>query len=128
MFLKNVNSIVLSCLFGAGISFLLNLFNINSHNSAYGIAFLALLFFILNCIYIFHSRKESFSQAMLLGISVKLLICFVIVVLYSVLNHIDFFNFAIHFVLNYFLFTIFEIRYLLLLIKNNSTKKTAHEK
>lgn len=120
MLLKNIASVLASTLLAFLVSALLSRFKIASNYTPLGIVFLALLFGILNAVYQFNRQSKSFSQLLIFGISVKLLISFFTVLLYALLNHGDFYGFALNFVANYFLFTIFEVLYLIQLIKNNT--------
>lgn len=123
MILKNLLSILLSVVLCFILVFVLQYFEFCSLNSIYGIGFLSVLFLILNFLYLFFRNKESFSQLMLVGITVKLLLSLSLIALYSFFYKGDFFQFAIIFVINYVIFTIFEIRFLLQLIKNTNLNK-----
>jgi hypothetical protein len=103
--------------------FALDHFGFKSTNTIYGLGFLVTLFLTLNIIYYFFRNHSSFSQLILVGITVKLLICLTLIAVYSFFYKGDFFQFAIIFVINYVIFTIFEIRFLLQLIKNTNLNK-----
>lgn len=123
MFLKNLLSILYSFILSMAVVFALHHFGFKSTNTIYGLGFLIALFLTLNIIYYFFRNHSSFSQLILVGITIKLLICLTFIALYSFFNKGDFFQFAIIFVINYVIFTIFEIRYLFILIKNTNPKK-----
>jgi len=79
------------------------------------------LTFILNLVYAKQAGSENFTQLMIAAIVIKLLQALVIILVYSlVFEKKGFFGFAVHFIIQYILFTIFEIRYLLHLIKTQT--------
>ena len=126
MLFKNLTSIFIPALLAALLSFVLNHYTaLQTGRWTFSILFFMILCFGFNLVYAARSRKPEFAQLLLGGIVVKLLLALVVVLTYSFLFKADFFAFAIHFILHYVLFTIFEIRYLLPLIKNNTQ---AHEK
>lgn len=123
MFLKNLLSILYAFISSIAVVFALDHFGFKSTNTIYGLGFLITLFLTLNIIYYFFRNHSSFSQLILVGITVKLLICLTLIAVYSFFNKGDFFQFAIIFVINYVIFTIFEITFLFTLIKNTNQKK-----
>lgn len=124
MFLKNMFSVFIPATLSVLLSLILNHFSpIRSENWMYGLLFLFVLCIILNLIYTFRSGAENFTELLIVAIVIKLLLALIVIVGYSFLDKPGFFNFSLHFILHYILFTIFEIRYLLYLIKKN----TIHE-
>lgn len=124
MFLKNVFSVFIPATLSVLLSLILNRFSpIKSDNWFYSLLFLFVLSFILNLIYAFKAGAENFTEILIVAIVIKLLVALIVIVVYSFLDKPGFFNFSLQFILHYILFTIFEIRYLLYLIKKN----TIHE-
>ena len=122
MFLKNIISLLIPCLAGAAISFLLNHYTrFQSSDYVYGLLFFVGVCFILNVMYSFSAGSKAMSELLMAGIVIKLLAAFSVIAIYAFINQAGLFNFAIHFMVYYILFTIFEIRYLLHLIKKNPT-------
>ncbi len=107
------------------LSLILNRFSpIMAENWMYGLLFLFVLCLALNLIYAFKAGAENFTELLIVAIVIKLLLALILIVVYSFIDKTGFFNFSLHFILHYILFTIFEIRYLLYLIKKNAI----HEK
>jgi hypothetical protein len=123
MFLRNLAALFFPVLLAIPVSLVLNSFTpIASKNWDYGIIFLTVLCFILNCVYAYHSLSETFTQLLIVCLVIKLLAGLTVILTYSFIDPPDFFNFSIHFIIQYILFTIFEIRYLLFLIKKRSNR------
>jgi hypothetical protein len=121
MLLKNLISILIPALLAAVLSFLLNSYStLQTRHWAYSILYFTMICFGSNLVYAARALKPAFAQLLLGGIVIKLLLALVVIVICSFLLAMGFFPFAIHFILHYVLFTIFEIRYLLPLIKNNT--------
>jgi len=80
------------------------------------------LSFFMNLFFARKRASPDFTQLLLGGIVVKLLLSLVVILVFSVRKPI-FFSFSLHFISHYVLFTIFEIRYLLPLIKKNTTNE-----
>jgi hypothetical protein len=121
MLLKNLISIFFPALLAATLSFVLNRYTaLQTAHWEYSILYFAVACFGFNLVYTARALKPAFAQLLLGGIVIKLLLALVIVVICSFLFRTDFFSFSIHFISHYVLFTIFEIRYLLPLIKNNT--------
>lgn len=126
MLSKNLVSVFIPMCLTAAISFTLN-FNSGLYNNLwfYSIIYFAIFCFGFNLIYEAKKNNPDFTGILIVGIVVKLLMAFVIVFLCSILAHAIFFAFSIHFIIQYVLFTIFEIRYLLYLIKYNKSHENA---
>ena len=123
MLIKNILSIILSSVFALSVSFYLNLYtSFKSQNFVFALLFFSIICFILNIIYFKYKKSKTFTELILVSISIKLLLSFIGIFIYSVFYPTGFFAFSIHFLCYYILFTIFEIGYLLRLIKtaNNS--------
>ncbi|MES2678705.1 MAG: hypothetical protein V4635_02420 [Bacteroidota bacterium] len=120
MLFKNFICILLSAFFSTGCSLVLEKFA--GHPSPYwpfSILYFLVLSFIMNLFYAYKSASPDFTQLLLGGIVIKLLLSLVVILVFSVRKPI-FFNFSLHFISHYVLFTIFEIRYLLPLIRKNT--------
>jgi hypothetical protein len=126
MFLKNTASVLISALLAFLLSLLLNQYTqFNTDRWYFGIYFFAALCFILNLVYAWQRKSRIFTQLLIAGVVVKLVLALTAIIIYSFLDHAGFFNFSIHFVAHYILFTIFEIRFLLYIIK--TTRLSTHE-
>lgn len=120
MFVKNLLFVSISAFLSIVLSLSLNKYtSVTAQNWTFGLAFLLVFSFILNLIYAFQAGSENFTQLLIVAIVIKLLVALTLIVVYSFINKGDFFNFSIHFILHYILFTVFEIRYLLLIIKKH---------
>lgn len=121
MFVKNLMAVLtpalLVCLFSISLNTYTSIHSVNWH---LGLSALFLFSFILNLIYASQADSENFTQLLIVAIVIKLLLALSAIVWYSFINKAGFFNFSIHFILTYVLFTIFEIRYVLYLLKKNS--------
>lgn len=125
MLSKNMISIFLSCAFAFVLTSVFNQFKfLYSGNAYYSIVYFAFTCLILNFVYAFNAKSKTFSDLLFAGIIIRLLLALVVVLIYAIKFRPDFRYFAIHFICHYILFTIFEIRYLFQLIKNNSQKHT----
>jgi len=125
LFLRNLVAIAFPAAFSILLSFLLNHFSpLIATNWPYGLIFLIALSFILNLIYAYQAGSVDFTQLLIVAIVIKLLLSLVGIVVYSFLDKPGFFNFSIQFILHYVLFTIFEIRYLLHIIKTHPLNKS----
>jgi len=124
MLLKNIISLLIPAALALGASYLLNTFTtLISPYTNYALLFFLLVCFILNIMQTRHAHSDSLSGLLIAGIVIKMLLSFTVIIVYSFIDHPRLFAFAIHFILYYILFTVFEIRYLLQLIKNNSNKQ-----
>lgn len=121
--IKNTVSVALSALSAAAISCALNHYTpLFSASWPYSLIYFSGLCIVLNLVYAFQSGSASFSQLLLAGIVIKLLLALIIILVIAVKYPAGAFNLSIHFISHYILFTIFEIRYLLQLIKINTLK------
>lgn len=124
MLLKNFLSLFFASLASFILSVVLNHYTkIVTKDYHYSILFMLVLFLILNLVYLFNSASSNLTQILLAGTVTKLLFSFVAVIVYSILRGNDFFGFSLHFVSHYVLFVVFEIRYLLQVIKRNESSK-----
>ena len=129
MFFKNLGSVFFSGLFAFILSLLLNHYShLVSKHYQYSIMYFSIVCFVLNTIYAVKSKSKTFTELLLAGLVIKFLLAFIVIIIYSIIDKPNFFYFSIHFISHYILFTIFEIRYLLQLIKINQSKNTLHEK
>jgi hypothetical protein len=81
-----------------------------------------ILSFVFNLIYAYKAGSKDFTELLLVTIVIKLVLALIFVLVYSFIDKPGFRNFSIQFVAQYILFTVFEIRYLLHIIKTHSTK------
>jgi hypothetical protein len=124
MFLRNLLALVYASILSISLSLLLNKYSaFVSVNWLYGLLFLIAFCFALNLVYAYNAGSKTYTELLITSIVIKLLVALIVIVVYSFINASDFFNFSIHFILHYVLFTIFEIRYLLFIIKSNSSIK-----
>lgn len=123
LLLKNLYAIGIPLLLSATFSFILNHYTlIQAANSSYGILFLLVVSFLFNVTYTYKAGKEGFTQLLIASVVTKLLLALIVIVIYSLFDKPGFFHFSLQFILHYILFTIFEIRYLLYLIKIHPIK------
>ena len=123
MMLKNILSVLFSSCIAAFASLFLNYCsNYKLANWFYIVCSYCIIFLILNSLYNHQAGSKNFTQVLIFSFSVKLLLAFCVVFIYSVLFVNDFFSFSIHFLLHYFVFTAIEIIYLIHLL--NITKKS----
>src|SRR5215212_2891940 len=113
MIVTNLISVVVPGVLALLLSWLLNKFSPVVCDDPYiGLIFFTVLCFISNVIYVSQKNKENFTGLLMGGIVVKLLLGLIVIFTYAALNMAGFFNFSIHFILYYVLFTIFEIRFI----------------
>jgi hypothetical protein len=123
--LRGFVTVLIAAAIATIISFVLNSFHALFFANWYlSLAFFSALCIFLNIVYAFQARSKSFTQLLVFSLSLKLLLAFVAVFVYSFISISDFVNFSIHFLLHYLIFTIMEINYLLYLIRNNQVGKT----
>ena len=123
LFLQNTLSVVISGVLSSSLSLILNSYSsyhFNPNNFLF--YYFCPLFFAFNLIYTFTAYSTAFTEIILTGLIVKLLISLAVVAIYSFSNSANFFNFSLHFILHYILFTVFGIAYLLRLIKRKQIK------
>lgn len=121
MFVKNLLSVLFPALASLLVSFAFNeTARLASPNGYYSVVYFAVMCFLFNILYALNSKTKSFSDLLFAGIIIRLLMALIVILVYAIKLKSDFSHFAIHFVCHYILFTIFEIRYLLQLIRNNS--------
>jgi hypothetical protein len=85
------------------------------------LVYFTLIFLILNSVYNLKRNTEEFTQLLLSSIMVKLLLSLTVILVYKIINKATLFNFAMHFLIHYFLFTIFEMYDL---VKSIKTKQS----
>jgi hypothetical protein len=118
---KVILSLLYPSLIGLLISKVLNQFHpFNSEQW-----FAALLFFIcigviFNVTYALSARSKDFTQILLIAIVLKLLLALSYIVYFSFGEKPAFFAFAMHFLLHFIAFTVFEIRFVLSIIRLHS--------
>lgn len=122
MFLKGIVTILVCTILALAASWFINHFTkFNSVDYWLSLFIFISLFFILNLFYNYKTDFKSYSNLLLATISIKLFILLITIFLYSLFNKEGLFNFFIHFSAHYILFTVFEIRYLLYIIKKRQT-------
>ncbi len=120
MFLRNLQAIFFPCLLAIPLSMALNHYTgIGAPNWHYGLLFLVVFCFSLNTVYAYNAGSDNFTQLLIASIVIKLLLALIVILVYSLFDKTGFFNFSLHFISHYVLFTIFEIRYLLYIIKTH---------
>ena len=125
MVLKNILSVLSASCIAAIASLLLNHYSsYQLLNWLYIVCAYCFLFLLLNILYNHQVGSKNFTQVLIFSFSVKLLLAFCVVFIYSVLFIHDFFSFSVHFLLHYFIFTAIEIIYLVQLIKLTKKIKT----
>lgn len=123
LFLKNIIFVSVSGSVALLASFLLNFCTVYQFNhTSYLLLYFCGLSFASNLLYTFTAYSTAFTEIILTGLIAKLLLALVVVVIYSLNNYDTFFNFSLHFVTHYILFTIFSVAYLLQLIKHKHIK------
>jgi cobalamin biosynthesis protein CobD/CbiB len=76
------------------------------------------LYFIINLAFNFNTDPQSSSTLLFGVVFLKLIILFLAVLVYSLVDRKGLLSFSAHFMGHYILFTVFEMRYLLSVIKN----------
>lgn len=115
---KNLGSVLWPAILGLLLSLSLNHFtDVYSAHAAYSLVYFCATCFVFNLVYAARRRQPNFSDLLFGGIVVRLLLALVIVLVYGLLLRSALRNFAAHFVGHYILFTIFEIRFLIWLIR-----------
>lgn len=118
MILKSISAILLSIGFSILYSFLLNFqFNKESTIWWHSFVFFSGMFVIINLIYFIKTDAKTYAGILLATGIIKFILSGVLIVVYSFTLKGGFFSFFLHFIGHYILFTVFEIRYLLQLIK-----------
>lgn len=123
MFLRSLLAVIIPCVLAILLSLTLNYYHLLvSPNWHYGVLLLSGFCLVMNAVYSYHAGSGSFTQLLIAGIVIKLLFALVVVLVYSFIDKHGFFYFSLHFIIQYVLFTVFEIRYLLHLVKTNPVK------
>lgn len=123
MLLKGFITILISVALAVGASLTLNFFKpLQTNDWIWSLAAYTAIFITLTFVYNYKTDGKTYSQVLLGTISGKLFILLIVILLYFVLGPQDKFAFFMHFLTHYILFTVFEIRYLLQIIKNKSFK------
>ncbi|MDX2174355.1 MAG: hypothetical protein SFY56_14735 [Bacteroidota bacterium] len=119
LFIKSLPSILLALVIAVSSSLALNSTSVLICNTWWtSILFYTLVFLILNVIYNLKRNEEEFTQLLLATIIIKLLLALTFILVYKVIDSAHVFNFAMHFLIHYLIFTVFEMYYLLKLIKS----------
>lgn len=113
------NVIGISAILSVAVSLLLNFLSLAAIPTWYiSIGFHLLISFLL---YLLLFRKtgdpKDYTFKIMFASMGRLLVCMVSLLIYKVCDSQNFTHFAVHFMLHYILFTVFEIAYLLKFIK-----------
>src|SRR4051812_26675201 len=77
-------------------------------NTGYMLCTCSAVFFILNVVYAVNVHSKAFTELLMAGLVIKLLLALSVVAVCSFISHATLFNFSMHLMLYYILFTIFE--------------------
>ena len=120
---KSLSAILISTGLSIIYSFLLNTqFQKQSPVWWHSIIFFVVLFVIFNLLYFIKTDVKTFTGILLSTGIIKFLLTSVLALVYSFTLKGGFFIFFLHFIGHYVLFTVFEIRYLLQLIKTHQNE------
>ncbi len=124
MVLKGLVSVGISAILASFSSLLLNNFNQSYFQYWWwSILFFIAIFTTLNLIKNLKNTPQTSTELLIGGVSVKALVLLIVIFMYSIYDNAKLFQFSMHFIAHYILFTVFEIRYLLSKIKNEQNKK-----
>jgi hypothetical protein len=121
MKLKSLSAILISIGLSFIYSFILSL-QLKQQSLAWwhSLVFFTGLFIVLNLLYFIKTDVRTFTGILLASGVIKFLLSCILVLIYFFTLKGGFFAFFLHFIGHYVLFTVFEMRYLLQLIKNQS--------
>jgi hypothetical protein len=123
LFIKSLPVILLASVIAISSSLILNNTSLLICNTWWlSLLFYTLVFLILNVIYNLKRNDEEFTQLLLGTIIVKLLLALTLILVYKLIDSDHVFNFAMQFLIHYLIFTIFEMYYLIKLIKSKQIK------
>ncbi len=123
-FLKSFIYFFSSLAIAIGTSYLLNKCTFyKTQNWHASIIFYSSVFLILNIVYNFKYSVQDITQLLLGSIVIKLLVAFIFILIYGILNKHTALFFSIHFIIHYLVFTVFEMYYLIKLIKEKTSKR-----
>ena len=123
MKLKSISAILISI----GVSFIYSyILDSQAHKPSpqwwHSLLFFSCVSITFNLLYFIKTDVKTFTGILLATGVIKLLLSMVMVLIYSFTLKGGFFAFFLHFIGHYVLFTVFEIRYLLQLIKTNQNE------
>jgi len=122
VFLKSTISILILSAVAVSVSLAYNFFNLcYARNWWWSILFFVAIFLIVNLIRNLKTNPTISTEIVIGTISIKALLLMVAVFIYSLIDKKGFFCFSMHFLTHYILFTVFEIRYLLTVIKSKKS-------
>jgi hypothetical protein len=117
--LRNLVSAIAALALSFSLSLLLNHFTaLRSGSFSLSLVFYTLLFLGFNFFYAYNRGHESFTSLLLGGIVIRLILSLILIIVCRAMGLPGFFPFTMHLIGHYILFTIFEIRYLLTIIKS----------
>ena len=121
-----ITSLLFPTFLGLLTSWILNRFKfLPSNEWPLGIVFFLGTGVILNILYVVRRKAKDFTQMVFVSLILRLILAFIFIFIQSMYETQVFFNFSMHF-LSYFVFyTIFEIRFISIIINN---KTAIHEK
>ncbi len=120
MSLNKFKAVIIATVISVIISLCLNYFNVcYSKNWWWSLAFFIPLFTGVNLLNAVKTDAQGASDILMGSIWVKMILLFVAVFIYSLVDKKGMFSFSMHFLTHYILFTVIEIRYLLSKTKKN---------
>jgi len=118
-FFKSLPFLSISSLLAIVASILLNNYSrLISTNFLVSLIFYAVIFLVLNIIYNLKHSNDKFAQLLLATLIIKLLLAFILILIYHLVDPNNVVNFSVHFLIHYLVFTVFEMYYILKLIKS----------
>jgi hypothetical protein len=119
VFLRGLKAIAIASALSAGVSLLFLFLGIGKNpNWWVSLVFFIGLYLIINLAFNFKTDPHSSSMLLFGVVFLKLIILFLAVLVYSLIDRKGLLSFSTHFMAHYILFTVFEMRYLLSVIKS----------
>lgn len=120
MSLKSLKPVFFSILLSLGGSLLMNMFSFGTYSDYWYVSLLfhiSISFLILLLLFRKTNDQRDYTFRIMFASMGRLLLCMIGLLIYKVIDKQNFTQFALHFVLHYILFTVFEIASLLKFIK-----------
>jgi cobalamin biosynthesis protein CobD/CbiB len=119
VFLRGLKAIAIAAVLSAGVSLLFLYLGIGKNpNWWVSLVFFIGLYLITNLSFNFKTDPQSSSVLLFGVVFLKLIILFLAALVYALVDQKGLLSFSAHFMTHYILFTVFEMRYLLSVIKN----------
>jgi hypothetical protein len=119
VFLRGLKAIVIASVLSAGVSVLFLYLGIGKNpNWWVSLLFFIGLYLIINLAFNLKTDPHSSSMLVFGVVFLKLIVLFLAVLVYALVDQKGLLSFSAHFMTHYILFTVFEMRYLLSVIKN----------